>query len=152
MKNINKFLPSNNFYYLYIIVCVIIIFAYGRFRCLNIDNFTDPLENGITNTSIDGWSFTHFAFYMLIGYKYPNTFVLTLILGILWELFETYIGIYEPKIFKNWGFCEGKNMLSESHEMKNITKSWWYGKVSDPVINIIGFSLGSYFSNIKIKK
>jgi hypothetical protein len=134
--------PKNN-YYLYFAVSVVIIFAYGRFRCLNIDKYTDPLENGIPNTSIDGWSFAHFSFYMLIGYKFPNTFVLTLILGILWELFETYIGIYKPKIFKNWGFCEGKVMLSDSNETKGIKKKWWYGKISDPIINIIGFIVGS---------
>jgi len=103
--------------------------------------YKDPLENGIKKSSIDGWSLTHLFFYMLIGYKYPNTFILTLIFGILWELFETYIGLYEPKLFENWGFCNLKH--------KNLKKKWWYGKLSDPIINSIGFFIGMKINKIK---
>tara|TARA_Y100000389_G_scaffold67262_1_gene63549 strand:+ start:1602 stop:2036 length:435 start_codon:yes stop_codon:yes gene_type:complete len=136
-----KYLPKDNFYYLYFLICIVIIFLYARFRCLNLDIYKDPLENGIKNSSIDGWSSTHLFFYMLIGYKYPNTFILTLIFGILWELFETYIGLYEPKLFENWGFCNSKN--------KNLKKKWWYGKLSDPIINSIGFFIGMKINKIK---
>ena len=143
MNNIDykKYLPKDNYYYLYFFICISIIFLYGRFRCLNLNNYKDPLENGIKKTSFDGWSLTHLFFNMLIGFLYPNTFILTLIFGILWELFETYIGLYEPSIFKNWGFCVSKD--------KKIKKKWWYGKLSDPIVNSIGFLIGIKINEIK---
>lgn len=65
------------------------------------------MENSFNKKlKLHGWSITHLGFYLLIGYKYPNTFLLTFIIGILWELFEKYIGIYQPKILQNWGFCK----------------------------------------------
>ena len=67
--------------FLYLLITCL-IFLYGRFRCLNKDNYKDPLENGIKKTSLDGWSLTHLFFYMLIGFLYPNTFILTLIFKI----------------------------------------------------------------------
>lgn len=130
-------LPKDNFYYLYFVICVSIIFLYARYRCFNLQNYKDPLEKTFYNKfNIDGWSITHLLFFLFIGYLYPNTFLLSFLFGIIWELFETYIGIYEPSIFKNWGFCESKN--------KKIKKKWWYGKISDPIINSIGFFIGSY--------
>ena len=136
-----KFLPSDNYYYLYFLICTIIIFLYSRFRCLNLKNYKDPLKKSFYKKyKLDGWSSTHLIFYLLIGYLYPNTFLLTFIFGVIWELFETYIQIYEPTLFKNWGFCETSD--------GKLKKKWWYGKKSDIFVNTFGFLLGKYLSKL----
>lgn len=127
----------DKFYFLYFIICILVIFLFGRYRCMNIKKFRDPLETSFNKTvGIDGWSSTHLFFYMFIGYNYPKTFYLTTFFGILWELFETYVGIYKPSFLYGWGYCK-----------KGKTKKvWWYGKYSDIIVNIIGFLIGQYIA------
>tara|TARA_X000000368_G_C23021376_1_gene708142 strand:+ start:1104 stop:1565 length:462 start_codon:yes stop_codon:yes gene_type:complete len=138
-----NFLPKDNFYYLYFIICVSIIFLYTKFICLNLKRYKDPLKNNFNKKfKLDGWSITHLAFYLLIGYKYPNTFVLTFILGVLWEFFEKYIEIYKPKILQNWGLCETTD--------GKIKMKWWTAKVSDIFINSLGFLIGMYLHKLSI--
>ena len=102
----------DGYYFLILFSCISIIFAYGKYRCLNINHHKDVLEFDIFKNSsyygLDGWSLSHFLFFMLIGYLYHNVFFITFLLGVIWELFETYVGIYEPKIIKGFGFCKIK--------------------------------------------
>ena len=122
-------------YFLLFFVCVTSIFLYGRYRCNNNIKYKDPLTSNLINkTDLTGWSFTHLFFYMLIGYLYPNTLILTMCLGSLWELFEFYVGYYKPSYLKGWGFCF-------TYKANSI---WWYGKWSDLIINFIGFVIGMY--------
>ena len=126
---------------LYIILFLIsslTVAMYGKYRCSHIDNHKDVLEFDLFNNSaeygLDGWSLSHLFFFGLIGYLFPNTLLLTMFLGALWELFETIVGIYKPELIDGFGFCQ----LTESKY-----KVWWYGKWSDIVVNFIGFMLGS---------
>ena len=74
---------------------IMVIFFYGWFRCKYIKNHKDILEFSLWKKSnkigIDGWSLSHYLAFLVYGFLYPNTFILTNSLGILWELFE-YIG------------------------------------------------------------
>ena len=131
---------KNVIYCLLIIICPLLIGIYGYYRCKNIETHKDYLSfelfnNSQSNYGLDGWSISHLLFYMLLGYLFPNKIILTLSLGIIWELFETYIGIYKPIIFKDFGFCSTDN-----------SKVWWYGKISDIIVNFIGFMIGQYFA------
>ena len=71
----------------------------------------------------------------MIGYLYPKTIIISMLLGSLWELTETYFGIYRPKIVKGYGFCDTKNKNEKP-------KVWWYGKKSDIFVNFTGFMVG----------
>ena len=108
------------------------------YRTKNKTTHTDVLEfdlfKGSSQYGLDGWSITHFSFFCLIGILYPDTFVLSMSIGIIWELIETYIGVFKPSIMKGYGFYELPG---------NRYKVWWYGKWSDPVVNFFGFLLGS---------
>ena len=73
---------------------------------------------------------------MVYGFLYPNTFVLTNFIGILWELFEYWVGISKPKILSGLGFC------NPAHS-GNKQKIWWYGKPSDFIVNALGFITGN---------
>ncbi len=131
----------NNYYFLYFFICISIIFLYGRYRCLNLNSHKDPLEiSFIKKFSIDGWSFTHLFFFMIIGFVYPFSLYLSMFLGIIWELFETYVGYYKPNFLKGWGYCS----------TKKTKKIWWYGKWSDIIVNFIGFKTGQYIKLNKI--
>lgn len=129
-------------YVLLLLIPTSLVFAYGKYRCDNITKHKDVLEFSLFKKSdklgIDGWSLTHFSLFFIVGFFYNNVFVITMSLGILWELFETYIGIYKPNFIKGWGFCKLPG---------NKYKVWWYGKISDPIINFLGFTTGSFLKN-----
>ena len=128
-------------YFLLYVVCISAIILYGKYRCNSVKRRKDFLEFELFKSSgkygIDGWSITHITFNGIVGYLYPNALVPSMILGGIWELIETYIGIYNPKFMKEFGSCDVK-------DLKNGDKSnvWWYGKKSDILINFIGFMAG----------
>ena len=131
---------KNVIYCLFIIFCPLLIGLYGYYRCKNLETHNDLFGFSLFNNSqsdygLDGWSLTHLFFYMLIGYLFPEKMVFTISLGIIWELFETYIGLYKPSIFKEFGFCSTDN-----------SKVWWYGKYSDILVNFIGFIIGQHLA------
>jgi|TARA_B110000259_G_scaffold159331_1_gene182293 hypothetical protein len=119
-------------YILLFILPLIFIFSYGKYRCDNKD-FKDPLEKKILE--LDGWSATHFLFFMVVGFIYPDTIILSMIMGILWELFEHYYGVNRPGWLGGYGDC---NDLATDKKDGN----WWYGKWSDILCNAMGFIIG----------
>lgn len=132
---INEYSALNMYYIIIIVLTIISLFIYGKHRCDN--NNYDILEFNLFKNSdklgLDGWSITHFLIYIFMGFVFNKIFFLTIIGGILWELFETFIGIYKPNILSGYGFCENNNKY----------KIWWYGKFSDIFINILGLIVGN---------
>ena len=128
-------------YFLLFLIPTLMVFAYGKYRCDYITKHKDILEFNLFPNShklgVDGWSLTHFTLFLVIGFLYPGTFLITMLLGLLWELFETYVGIYKPSVIKGLGFCQ----LSS-----NRYKVWWYGKWSDPIVNMLGFLTGRFIN------
>ena len=131
---------TNKTYFILVIISITSIALYGKYRCHYINKHNDILEFGLFKNSekwgIDGWSLTHFFGYMIMGYLFPKTLLLTMIGGALWELFETYVGKYKPKLIMGFGFCENIS------DKTNKYKVWWYGKWSDLVMNFLGFVIG----------
>lgn len=117
------------------IVPLLFIFPYGKYRCNN-KSFKDPLEASLF-FGLDGWSATHFFWFMCLGYMYPETLILTMTVGCLWELFEHYYGKERPGWLGGYGDC---NDLATDNEEGN----WWYGKWSDIACNASGFLIGRY--------
>jgi len=100
---ISKYCTENSSqYYLIYLIPLSLIFSYGQYRCSN-KNFKDPLEKKIGIPGLDGWSLSHIMFFMLMGYLFPNTFIQTMTMGILWEIFEHIYGKQRP----GWlgGYC-----------------------------------------------
>ena len=118
----------------YFVVCAVLIFMYGNYRCDNPD-FKDPLETRLGIGELDGWSLSHLLFFMFIGYHFKGKYLIAaFLLGVLWELFEHYYGEERP----GWlgGDCDmGTDRLDGR---------WWYGKWSDIAMNLIGLVLGSH--------
>jgi phosphatidylserine decarboxylase len=128
--------------------CVVVIFMYGKYRCENIKDHTDMLEFSLFKNSkkygIDGWLLSHLLFFMLLGYLYPNSMRISVIFGVLWEIFEWYVGIYKPKWLEGMGFCKSPSGA------KNKGKVWWYGKWQDIISNTSGFTIGKYIKTGRI--
>ena len=121
-------------YFATVISPVLFIFPYGKYRC-NHKEFKDPLETQLF-LGLDGWSAAHFFFFMLIGYLFPKTFTISLIIGICWELFEHLYGKHRPGWLGGYGDC--MDLASDRD-----TGNWWYGKWTDIVCNSAGFILGA---------
>lgn len=122
-------------YVLTMLFPLLFIFSYGKYRCDN-KSFKDPLETSLI-FGLDGWSATHFFWFMCLGYMYPKSFFLTMIGGCLWELFEHYYGKERPGWLGGYGDC---NNLATDKEDGN----WWYGKWSDIACNASGFLIGRF--------
>jgi len=120
----------------YFVVCAVLIFMYGNYRCDNPD-FKDPLQTKLGIWDLDGWSLSHLLFYMFIGYHFKGKYLIAaFLLGVLWELFEHYYGEERPGWLGGYGDCD--------MQTDRLDGSWWYGKWSDIVINLIGLVLGSH--------
>jgi hypothetical protein len=121
-------------YFLLFLLPLCFIFPYGKYRCTH-KSFKDPLEKMIGIGELDGWSVSHFTFFMLVGYIYPNTIIQTSMIGILWELFEHLYGKHRPGWLGGYGDC---NDLATD----KIDGNWWYGKWTDIICNLCGFLVG----------
>ena len=119
-----------------------LVFFYGYYRCENIKSHKDILEfslfKGSNKNGIDGWLLSHYLLFVLVGFLYPNTMRLSVSAGLLWELFECYVGLYKPQFLEGIGYCK-----SPSGAKKN-GKCWWYWKWQDPIANALGFITGKY--------
>ena len=125
------------------IVCVNLIFMYGKYRCDN-PNFKDILETRLGIGELDGWSLSHLSFFMFIGYHFEGKYLIAaFLLGILWEGFEHYYGTERPGWLGGYGDCDMQTNREGG--------SWWYGKWSDIVMNTIGLLSGHYLLKNKFK-
>ena len=125
----------NNNYKVVLIACAcfLAICLYGKYRCNNPD-YHDPLMKQLGIFDLDGWSLAHIGFFALLGYLYPDTFVVAMGLGIGWELFEQVLGKNRPGALGGFGDCITTDPAVEG--------PWWFGRISDIVMNVLGFMLG----------
>ena len=134
---------------------ILFIFTYGNWKCQH-KNVKDPLQT-LLFLDVEMWGATHFLWFMLMGYLFPQTFILTMFMGILWELFEHYHGKERPRLHSHasvifrplgkliGGFGDCKNLATDRAD-----GNWWYGKWSDIACNIIGFLVGRYMKTGKL--
>jgi hypothetical protein len=121
----------------FILVPLVLIGLYGKYRCDN-KTFKDPLEISIIS-DLDGWSVTHILFFTTLGYNFPNAFILSMTMGIIWEIYE---------------YISGKKRLTWLGGCNDLTThkghgKWWYAKWSDILCNAGGFLLGKYLNKNK---
>jgi len=129
------------------IVCILLIVAYGYF--LRATGTPDILAQRIFHhpicQDIDGWSGTHFLFFGLLGVLYPHRHLRFLTVGVLWEVIETVLGQNKLEV-------SGRRLqlIGDQDEEGNSTgadDAYWYGKESDIIVDIAGYSLGSAWAS-----
>lgn len=119
-----------------IILCVIMVIFYVYLVANYLHN--DILEKKVANCSgCDGWAVSHLFFFMTVGFMFPNKLFEVMILGIIWEFFETQMGTLKSSIFK-------RNVASQTDPNNDVldTNSMWYGRVSDIAFNLTGAIIG----------
>jgi|LauGreDrversion4_2_1035121.scaffolds.fasta_scaffold09534_6 hypothetical protein len=130
-----------------IIGAVVAIFAYGFIVRKFIKK--DVLEKQLVPCQgLDGWAILHFIFYFTLAYIWPEYLFEIALVGVAWELIETWLGSKDIKLFgrriKLVGATDDKGNVLEDD--KNV---WWYGRVSDIAYNLLGAVLGWKLSQIK---
>lgn len=99
----------------------------------------------------DIWSLSHVLLYIYFGYMFPGFFVEFLIFGSIWELLES---IYRKDIVRKILGCNEKNYNSNlvcRVMMHTQDCRYWYGKVDDIAVNMIGFVIGAYIAKLNGK-
>jgi hypothetical protein len=87
-----------------------------------------------TNKPIDILTLIHLLIWVTIGYFFPNHYLIALLLGILWELFEYMIvkvDIFYVLAKKYW-------FIPEKYWNERI-----YNTIIDIIVNMIGYYIGS---------
>lgn len=123
-----------------IFICIVIAFsimAYGTYRC-NRENYVDPLTMSFGPKSLsrflDGWGITHFLFYGILAFMYPDmkSLIFIALLGVIWEIVEV--------IFKDHPFylSDCKYTIQTDKE----GEGWWYGRWEDIIMNTLGMITG----------
>ena len=145
---LNNYIPLNKWYWIYFLSVGISVFIYGKYRCEYKDNVDYLALEPISG--IDGWIISHVIAFAIAGVLFPDTFYTTMVLGILWELFEMYLGITKPDILDGVTNCgtekseikyKGVHLKSPSGQNEGY---WWYGKKEDILADAIGFLFGKY--------
>lgn len=122
-----------------------LIAAYGTFRC-NSSSFRDPITGCVFKDKqlckfVDGWGMSHFFYFMILGYCFPQELTTIFMMGVLWEAIESYSSEHP---FYLTG-C--KYTINTDDE-----KGWWYGRWQDIVMNSLGMVCGYYLAQFKRKK
>lgn len=90
---------------------------------------------------IDWWSISHIILYIYFGYIFPEYFVEFLLIGIFWEIFESFTAVGTKYINKTFN-CLNSNNIFCKYIKKISSYDYWYGKFDDVVMNMIGFLIG----------
>ena len=134
----------NKWYWIFCFLIVATIFVYGKFRCMY-PKYKDILVPQHIK-GIDGWYLTHFCTFAVLGTLYPDTLLLSFILGISWEMFECILGMTKPKFLKGVTECHSHRLDNGNFNLSNDQKGnyWWYGRWQDIIFNTTGFLFGKY--------
>lgn len=97
---------------------------------------------------LDWWSVSHFLFFGLFGFLFPDNAGKFFLIGAGWELIEDYFSNLEKdKLFME---CLNKNQVIDIGitDVRKIScnrdemPTYWYGKWDDIVVNTLGYFLG----------
>ena len=85
---------------------------------------------------IDGWSISHLLFFMFLGYLFPGEHLQYFMLGTIWEVLECALS---GSPLDQWSQDMGLSVGADKH--------FWYGKESDIIMNMLGYTIGSSISS-----
>ena len=97
----------------------------------------DPLNRKVFSMGkncCSWWPITHLLFYMVLGFFFPDCWLLILSVGVVWE------GIEEAMAMFSGRESSSSAPLSESTQ---YSKTWWGGSLTDILFNTVGFVIGA---------
>jgi len=120
---------------IFILIVTAIIFYSILLSLLNMPKYLDPMLKSFTNSYmkkyLSGWSISHFILFLFIGYYYSNCFIVAMLYGILWEIFEYVVGEFFPMLFPTLAY-----------QIDPTWTDWYYGRFEDIIMNFLGFIVG----------
>ena len=136
------------------IIIIFIFIAYYIYRgyVCPCPNFLKKTKNNCKRFEIYGLQLNHLVFYFIIGYLFPNQFEFWQLLGLFWELLE-FIPTFYSNILPYIGGCIDESNINNftiNILDKSIPRSklhFWHPKMTDILLNIIGFYLGKKLNN-----
>ena len=90
----------------------------------------------ISKNCCSWWPISHFVFFTIYSYMFPQYSIVLFIYGVLWEIIEIIINIFETKkgeIVKHQQTRNGDNI-------EYVT--WWSGSYKDILFNLGGIIFG----------
>lgn len=99
---------------------------------LNVNLFTTPFSN----KPLSFWPISHFLLFFVLGLLFPHCDVLIISIGVLWEVFEVFMG----KVLPN---PRSHNATGENTQYGG---NWWGGSIQDIVMDVAGFYTGKAFA------
>lgn len=139
-------------------ISVILLLAKAQVcNCNNISSIPDirTKEKICQEFQYNGLSISHLLLWCLIGFLFPDKFLIAQLLGLLFELCEYIIVYYDDnakvqdKILKYTGGClyypknkENQHHIIDSSLGPHSKKHWWHVKYTDVMLNVIGFGIG----------
>jgi hypothetical protein len=141
-KIVNNIICCNKPIKILILISIIIGFYNIILRYLYKDKFIyhDILNKKIFNLDIlenccSGWTLSHFILFFILGLLFPDCIVVILIISVLWEFIEVFIGHYVNG--NNW-----KRQITRNNGNIEYSTNWWAGSYKDILVNILGFMTG----------
>jgi hypothetical protein len=162
---IQKYKTNNQDVYFVICILLLILLVKGQICSCQTGIIPDHIKTQVCQEfQWNGLSLSHLLVWIGLGFTFPDKFILLQTIGILFELLELPIVLLDkyPEqqeyILKYTGGClyypPGKK--NKHHWADNILgphseKHWWHVKITDIILNIIGFSIGYLLYNFYIK-
>jgi hypothetical protein len=132
--------------FVFLIVVVIVIFAYGYF--IRKTGAPDVLERFVTEDpavqNCDGWAMTHLFFWGFLGFWFPGRYLQALGVGLLWEAVEDVLGRTHITVGGSRLQTIGHTDDDTCAYTDDSEGNWWYGRfVTDSFYNLTGYIVGS---------
>lgn len=106
-------------------------------QILGVDAFNKRVYN------FDGWGFTHFILFFILGYLYPGHFWFFFLIGLGWEIFEEIGAPKQGKLISNCKPCATNFYCDNIFQKLNLHAEW-----EDVFTNSFGYIVGQYIRQI----
>jgi len=87
------------------------------------------------------WPISHFILYLIWGFLCPECWIFFSIVGVLWELFETILGMNSKKT---------DDIITRKNGVQY--NNYWSGSLLDIIFNSLGLLVGISLNKLIIKK
>ena len=127
----------------YVITAIILSIVFIEIGHFYRDEIQSRLKTPLLHVKafdIDWWSVSHFLLFAFFGFVKPHYALSFFVGGALFELFED--GMSSDKTTQTVT-CDGNNdTLIKKIMCNGFEDSYWYGKIDDIAMNLIGYVVG----------
>jgi len=125
-----------------LIISFVLIIVYYVAR-ISTGQEEDPLNRKVLDIPWLGgccswWPVLHFVMYAILGFYFPQCFLLLVIIGIAFEFFETGMG----HVLQRCGVGDDVTLPPSPSPDVEYGRLWWYGSPKDVFFNIAGLLTG----------